>query len=315
MNKKYDPETFSYGCELEFADVDRFAKLPDGCAFDGKDHTVVNSTGIATDPQAETCKYGGEINVKPTKTIQEQVKLIGEILNSFDRVTVNYRCNLHIHVRVPGLKEDLQACKQLAKYIRENEQDVFNILEPIPKPTEEQYPTSESFAGAMKRYKRRHRSHQFRIHESAYQRLMKANTVEEFFNGHAPYSASKSKYCFHLVPRAAINLRPLWETHHNTIEFRHFPGTLELTEYENCLTWCMLFLDAALNTGKPVKQIIAEHPEITFPKFAPYNHEQEQIYLLTSYDHCTRVQIRENLKHITPISRYPAGSISRHPIN
>ena len=70
---KYNPDKFTYGCELEFADVDRFAKLPDGCTFDGKDHTIVNSNGIATDPKARTSTIGGEINTKATSTIDEQV--------------------------------------------------------------------------------------------------------------------------------------------------------------------------------------------------------------------------------------------------
>ena len=293
---KYDPADFSYGSELEFADVDRFAKLPTGCAFDGKDHTVVNSNGVATDPLAETSTVGGEINVRPTNTIDEQVAVIDEIIKCFgDQITINYRCNLHVHVRVPKLREDLDACKQLAQYIRDNEKDVFRLIEPIPKPTSEEYTEPEALAGAMKRYKRRHRSHQFSLHENTFRKMMSATTVEDFYNFHAPFSPKKNQYCFHLVPRAAINLRPLWEAHHNTIEFRHFPGTLNLLEYKSCLTWCQLFLDAALNTGKPVVDIFNENPWMQFPKFQPYQHELEKIYLMTSYDHCTRNQVKKNL--------------------
>lgn len=295
---KYDPKTFSYGCELEFADVDRFAKLPSGCAFDGKDHTVVNSNGVATDPRAETSVVGGEINVKPTNTIDEQVEVIDQVIRSFDAITVNYRCNLHIHVRVPGLKEDLDACKRLAKYIRANEKDAFRIIEPIPKPTAAEYPDQEALAGAMKRYKRRHRSHQYSVSENVYQAMLAATTTQEFYNAHAPYSAKKQQYCFHLKPRAAINLRPLWETGHNTIEFRHFPGTLDLNCYRSCLTWCKLFLDAALNDGPTAQEIFDANPWMTFPKFEPYQHHLEKIYQLTSYDHHNREQIIKNIQQL-----------------
>lgn len=298
MSMKYDPGAFSYGCELEFADVDRFVKLPDGCAFDGKDHTVVNSNGIATDPKAETCKIGGEINVRPTDSIAEQLDVIQEILNCFgSQITVNYRCNLHVHVRVPGLREDLDACKQLATYIRKHEQDVYRLIEPIPKPTAAEYPDEESMAGAMKRYKRRHRSHQYRVSENVYKAMMAATSVEEFYNAHAPWSEKKQQHCFHLKPRAGINLRPLWETHHNTIEFRHFPGTLSILEYKSALTWCQQFLHAALNAPDVTpQQILDTNPWMQFAKFQPYQHELEATYLLTSYDHHTRSEIIENLK-------------------
>ena len=293
---KYDPRTFSYGCELEFADVDRFAKLPDGCSFDGKDHTVVNSNGVATDPKALTCNIGGEINAKPTDTIHEQLHVIENIIKSFKTITVNYRCNLHIHVRVPGLKDDLESCKKLARYIRANEKDVFRLIEPIPKPTTEQYPNAEAFAGAMKRYKRRHRSHQYSVSENVYKAMLDATTTQEFYNAHAPYSDVKKQYCFHLKPRAAINLRPLWETGHNTIEFRHFPGTLDLNCYRSCLTWCKLFLDAALNDGPTACELLESNTWMTFPKFEPYQHELEKTYLLTSYDHNNRDQIIKNIE-------------------
>lgn len=297
---QYDPGTFSYGCELEFADVDRLTKLPAGCSFDGKDHTVVNSNGIATDPKAETCTIGGEINVRPTDSIADQLDVIQEILNCFgDQITVNYRCNLHVHVRVPGLRDDLAACKQLATYIRTHEQDVYRLIEPIPVPGAAEYPDEESMAGAMKRYKRRHRSHQYRVSENAYKAMMTANTVAEFYNAHAPWSEKKQQYCFHLKPRAGINLRPLWETHHNTIEFRHFPGTLSILEYKSALTWCQQFLHAALNAPHVTpQQILDANPWMQFAKFQPYQHHLEKTYLLTSYDHCTRSEIIENLKNI-----------------
>ena len=296
----YDTSTFSYGCELEFADVDRSTVLPEGCAFDGKDHTVVNSNGIATDPKAQTCAFGGEINVRPTDTIEQQLVVIDDIIKCFgDQITVNYRCNLHVHVRVPGLRDDLVACKQLAAYIRGHEQEVYHMIEPIPKPTSDEYTDTESMAGALKRYKRRHRSHQYRVSDNVYRAMMSAKTTQEFFNAHAPWSEKKQQHCFHLKPRAGINLRPLWETHHNTIEFRHFPGTLSLLEYKSCLTWCQLFLDAALNSPFTTpQQILDANPWMQFPKFQPYRHDLETTYLLTSYDHCTRSEIIENLKTI-----------------
>ena len=44
--------------------------------WNDKDNTIVNSNGVANDPLGKLCKYGGEINTKPTSTVEEQVEII-----------------------------------------------------------------------------------------------------------------------------------------------------------------------------------------------------------------------------------------------
>ena len=125
----YDKASFTYGVELEYGDSYRFNELPTGAKWNDKDNTCVSTTGIANDPLGLLYKYGGEINTKPTDTVKEQIEHIAAINAMLQPApVVNYRSNLHIHVRVPGLKDDLDSCKKLLRYINEFQQQAFDIV-------------------------------------------------------------------------------------------------------------------------------------------------------------------------------------------
>ena len=127
---------WSYGVELEYGNSYRFCELPEGASWNDKDNTCVSSTGIANDPDGKLYKYGGEINTKPTYSIEEQIAHIKEINSRLSpSPLVNYRSNLHIHIRVPGLRDDLEACKKLLRYIDKYQQQAFDIVEIIPIPS------------------------------------------------------------------------------------------------------------------------------------------------------------------------------------
>ncbi|MEN6369497.1 MAG: hypothetical protein ABFD77_07360, partial [Thermotogota bacterium] len=66
--RRYDTDSFTYGVELEYADVKFGNPLPNGCAWNTKDNTIVNSNGIANDPLGKLWLFGGEINTRPTDT-------------------------------------------------------------------------------------------------------------------------------------------------------------------------------------------------------------------------------------------------------
>lgn len=299
MKPKYDPSTFTYGVELEYADMKFGTPLPEGCAWNTKDNTIVNSNGIANDPQGKLWQFGGEINTRPTNTVEEQVFVVREILDSL-RVSgyppvINYRCNLHIHVRVPGLSQDLESCKKLLRFNMQNAQEAFGVIEHIPLPTHSEYPTKEAFDGAMKRYKRRHRSHQYMLPKSRTDAMLAATTVHEFYEEHAPLTEKGRMWFF--SPREGINLRQMWEET-ETIEFRHFPGTIDLVEMESCIRWCREYLDNALNDGglSPRELYMIGTP-YCFPDFAHYDYELECGYQLTNHDSNNRKDIARRIEN------------------
>jgi hypothetical protein len=290
----YNPKDFTYGVELEYGDSYRFGKLPEGAQWNDKDNTCVSTTGIANDPLGLLYQYGGEINTKPTNTIAEQIEHIKEINAALNPApVVNYRSNLHIHVRVPGLKDDLENCKKLLRYITEFQQLAFDIVETIPVPNKSML-APEVYEWELKRMKRRKKSHQYKLPESRVAAMLNTTTTQEFYEEHAPLTDKGRMWYF--SPRAGINLRQMWEET-NTIEFRHFPGTLDMVEMESCIRWCRDFIDAALNTEKTPTEIFWE-TSFKFPKFQPYEYETEQIYQWTNFDAHSRKTVEKRLTEL-----------------
>ena len=287
----YDVDAWSYGVELEYGNCDKTQPIIDGAKWDMKDNTCVSSTGIANDPLAKAYVYGGEINTRPTMTIEEQVNHIERInLHLSPAPIVNYRSNLHIHIRVPGLENDLDALKRLLRYIAMYQEQAFSIVESIPRPNPN-WP-EHIYTGAMKRYKRRRKSHQYKVPESRVKEMLKASTPKEFFENHTHKKPDGTPDWYHSA-RAGINLRQLWDET-NTIEFRHFPGTLDMYEMESAIRWCKQFLYEGLMYQRSPSAIY-QSQKFTFPRFAEYDYETEEVYQWTSFGYNTRKQITTRL--------------------
>ena len=290
----YDVNAFSYGVELEYGNSYRFTVLPDGAQWNDKDNTCVSSTGVANDPVGKIYAFGGEINTRPTYTIDEQIEHITKINAALKPApVVNYRSNLHIHIRVPGLKDNLDDCKRLLQYIERYQQQSFDLVETIPVPDKNNL-SPESYAGAHKRMKRRHRSHQHTLPKARVEAMMKATSTKEFYEEHAHRDAKGNPSWFQ-CPRAGINLRQMWEET-GTIEFRHFPGTLSMVEMESCIRWCKEFLNAALNRDDVSPREFYNESAWKFPEFQPYEFETEQVYQWTNFDVNTRKDVAKRIE-------------------
>lgn len=293
----YDVKDWTYGVELEYGNCDRTIQdLPDGAKWNSLDNTCVSSTGIANDPQGKLYKFGGEINTRPTSSVDEQVEHIAKV-NKFLRENgpapiVNYRSNLHIHVRVPGLKDDLPTLKKLLQYIHTYQNQAFAIVEDIPVPDRNTLPPLQ-YEWANKRYKRRLTSHQHTLPQKRYEAMMAATTPTEFWHEHA-HKDAKGNPAWFQCPRAGINLRQMFEET-NTIEFRHFPGTLKAGEMRSAINWCRDFLDLALNYDDVAPVTLLENNKYTFPQFEPYEFETEQVYQFTNFDKNSRKVVQQRL--------------------
>lgn len=286
------------GIELEWADVDRRAEIPpDLGRWNEKDYTIVNSDGRANHPTGAEWAFGGEINTVPTETAPEQAD-ITRALAVLLRPTINYRCNLHVHVRpAVDIRQDVEALKALARYIRNAEAFVYAVVEPVPLPQWADYQAGDAWAGAMKRYRRRLVSHHYRLPETRYAELMTATTPEEFVAAHAPKTKTGRRN-FAIAPRPGINLRSLWK--HGTIEYRHFPGTADPVEVESCVAWALMFTEAALANAPSVDRLY-ESRAWHFPEFRPYDHQLELGYLATAYRTASTRAVRVHGEH-QPVS-------------
>jgi hypothetical protein len=276
-----DYKIASYGAEHEWADHPLDRDPPQGFGRDVRDVTIVNSNGIANDPKGKTYRYGGEFNTPPTNTIQGQIDCMARLKEHYPEATINYRSNLHLHVRIPGLKDDLQMLKQLQAHIHMHLPQVLaNVVEPIPSPSREVYTTEEEWKGARRRFQRRRVSHQTFLTDKRLSMQSQAQTVDQFFNLEPPQSAD-GKPLFHLQPRVCVNLRQLLQT--DTLEFRHFPGTMDEEELEAAFEWVRRYTEHALE-GLSIGGLAQEAEDWLLPKFLPYHHETEVWYRKTVHD-------------------------------
>ncbi len=286
---------FTYGCEHEWADFPLKVDLPQGCLHNTKDHTIVNSNGIANDPSGKLYHYGGEINTPPTDSIGGQVEILESLLDRIPMAKVNYRSNLHIHIRVPGLRNDLILLKRVQKYIHTNMPQALKIIEPIPRPSRWESSTHEEFEGAMRRYKRRCVSHHTLLTNKRLTHQLGAKTCDEFFKREVPH-AGDGRILWHLQPRLCVSLRQMLET--DTIEFRHWPGTINSDELLACFEWCRRFIVAAMD-DVAVQNLLAWAKRQEFPKFLDYVHWMELRYRATVHDGTlTKDQISNNIAAI-----------------
>jgi len=297
----------TFGAEHELADIPRLKELPKGFKWDDRDITIVNSNGIANDPKGKLYAFGGEINTPPTETIVGQMTCLSGIKLWAPEAKVNYRSNLHCHIRVPGLKDDFEGLIRFARYNRFWLWRMLDLVEPIPVPKYSDYIVEQEYHGAMRRYRRRKRSHHTLLTpERATNQIEEASSPQEFFELEVPKD-SKGRPMWHAQPRCAVNLRQMRET--DTIEFRHFPGTLDERELGHSLLWCEIYTECALsdwsfpeecNPWDVFRSRGSKRPEWhKFPVFEPYQHALEIRYRATLHDGTwTKKQIAHNINEI-----------------
>lgn len=285
MSRLLDISKWTYGAEHEWADWPLDRPLPNGYGIDTRDITMVNSTGVAVDPKGKLHRFGGEFNTPPTDTIEGQVACLEELRALYPEATVNYRSNLHLHIRVPGLKDDLRALKLAQSFIHYWMPLALPTIEPIPTPRAEDYNSPEEYRGARRRFTRRKVSHHTLLKPERLRRQLDADTVERFLAAEVPHTKD-GRPQWHLQPRLCVNLRQMRET--DTIEFRHWPGTLDPAELRLAFDWCEQFLERALSPGANCFALTAcyssKEIQASLPRFAPYDHWLEERYRRTVHD-------------------------------
>lgn len=283
-------EGATFGCELELGDIDTRIKIPTRLGkWDFKDGSIANSNGTANDPKKILNHYGSEIQVAPASSINELVDRVGLIYDLFPKKDFNFTTNLHPHIRVPGLKDDLQSLKRIAHYLHIYGEELFHLVDPIPVP-------EKTNKGAWKRYLRRKHSHHTLPSARAYHEMRMARNCKEFYEAHAPKDR-KGKPQFHLVQRAGINLMQLWSDT-ETIEFRCFTMSPDLEKMRNAFRFTRMFLMAVNHWWKPEELVRLKFNKLTYQKFWPYNSKLDKIFQLTNVRHNKRSVVRANYEKL-----------------
>src|SRR5688572_25453758 len=125
----YSPKKFTWGYEIEWGDVDRKVVIPEELgAWEFAETDILNIDPSspyyrkAVDPLGLEPPVGGEINVKPTRTRLELVERVDVLKRLFPNPTASCVNHGHVHVFVPGLRDDVDALKRLTRYIKANQE-------------------------------------------------------------------------------------------------------------------------------------------------------------------------------------------------
>ena len=276
---KYDPKTFTWGFEIEWGDITRSLKIPEHLGkWEYAETDIVNLNGqyrgLACDPLGLEPPVGGEVNTMPTKTWQGQVERIFDLYSFFkkngDDPTASCVNHGHLHVYVPGLKDDISALKRLVKYIHENQHVVIDRCYQY-----RQY-SDMSNSKTAKTYLKWDGGRPMPDYMCA-NIINLANNFEDFIRLHA---AGKDGVSMGRPFRHAINTYCM--KHTGTIEFRCFRSSINRKEIEDSFKFVEKFIDAALNGGPDVQEILM-NDKYTFPEFN-YDHEMYLAWEKTKYD-------------------------------
>jgi hypothetical protein len=241
LRKKYEHSTFSYGLELELSDVPRSVEIPEHLgAWEFSERDIVNTKppflGIAADPKGLEPPIGGEINTVPTKTIEEQVSNVADIFSVFRNVgwdpAVGPTSHGHVHIHIPGLTEDIEALKRLARFIYRNQDEMIYRCGRFEK-----HPSMDAKAVMYMKLDGGRKLPEYIVKNI----LERATDLKSFIDMHCMGKDGVSRG---RPFRYAINMYSL--KHTQTIEFRMFRATTSLDLIYNCLEVVSAFMDQAM---------------------------------------------------------------------
>jgi len=261
--KQYTSDKFTWGYEIEWGDVDRRLTLPEHLGrWEFAETDIVNIHEpfkyVACDPLGTEPWMGGEINTKPTTTWRQQADRVMELHQFFvdngNQPSASCINHGHVHVFVPGLKDDVSSLKKLITYIKANQTDTIEACYGF-------YETSEmKIAKGAKMYLKYDGGRQ--MPEYMCDNIVNLTTdFKHFIKLHA---AGKDGVSMGRPFRYAINTYCM--KHTGTIEFRCFRSTTKREEVEAQFRFAEKFIDAALNGGPSVKEILAADA-YKFPPF------------------------------------------------
>ena len=278
-----DKNTFTYGYEIEWGDTPRSTSIPESLgSWEYCECDIVNLIepyrGLAVDPLGLNPPVGGEINTKPTKTWEQQVERIIQIRDLFDHPTASIVNHGHLHVRVPGLKDDIDALKALTAYTVENQETAISRVYGFVE-------TPEMLGDKVKTYLKWDGGRPMPIWMG--ENII--NMAEDFDDFIRIQCCGKDGVSRGRPFRYAINTYCM--KHTDTIEFRLFRSSTDERHIHDSFKFAENFIDAALNNGPSVDDILADY-DYQFPPFI-YDREMTEAWKSTKHSSDSSMKARK----------------------
>lgn len=281
--KHYDPNTFTYGFEIEWGDIDRKMPIPKELgSWEYCETDIINMRtpyrGLASDPKGINPPVGGEINMMPTKTWQQQVDNIMKVKELFEAhgtpPTAGCVNHGHLHIHVPGLTEDIDALKRLMRYIKDNQHITMERVYQFRV-----YPNME-----MTKTAKTYLKHDGGRIAPDWLLINLATVPVDFEDWLRVHCCGKDAKTLSRPFRYGIHTYALKNS--KTIEFRCFRSSIDRREIEDSFRFATAFMDAALNNGPDVQEILLSY-DYKFPPFT-YDHEMYMGWEKTKYQRTDR---------------------------
>lgn len=281
--KHYDPNTFTYGFEIEWGDIDRKMPIPKELgSWEYCETDIINMRtpyrGLASDPKGINPPVGGEINMMPTKTWQQQVDNIMKVKELFEvhgtPPTAGCVNHGHLHIHVPGLTEDIDALKRLMRYIKDNQHITMERVYQFRV-----YPNME-----MTKTAKTYLKHDGGRIAPDWLLINLATVPVDFEDWLRVHCCGKDAKTLSRPFRYGIHTYALKNS--KTVEFRCFRSSIDRREIEDSFRFATAFMDAALNNGPDVQEILLSY-DYKFPPFT-YDHEMYMGWEKTKYQRTDR---------------------------
>lgn len=281
----HDLDGMTFGAELEIGDVLRSRSIPEHLGIWNPAETdVVNVhppyRGIAADPLGINPPYGGEVNMRPCRTAQQLADNIAELYDWFraqgDQPSFTALNASHVHVRVPGLKDDIVGLHRLQKYVGDWQKFLV----------EHQYKRGYVPPRMTPETRKAHMvplDGQKLMPDWMVENCLKTTTPEEFYDMQTRGKDGVTRY---RIFRYAINTYNMCRPT-QTIEFRCFRATQEPVIWHSIIKCAEEFVRAALTTGEALDTIIRQC-NMVFPPQIPWDHELMASWVRTMHPYDRR---------------------------
>ena len=280
----YNKEEFTYGYELELGDIERNTVIPEHLgSWEHCETDIVNLNGryrgMACDPAGINPPVGGEINTKPTRGWIEQVDRVMDVISLFENPTASVVNHGHLHISVPGLKDDVDALKRLTQYIKDNQHlaiDTCYLFEDLPEMEGDKAKTYLKWDGGRK------------MPDWMCDNII--NMAEDFDDYIRIHCCGKDGVSRGRPFRYGINTYCM--KHTGTIEFRCFRASINEKHINDQFKFVEEFIDAALNNPtRTVEDILSEY-QYEFPPFI-YDREMSLAWKDTKRESDPKLKVRK----------------------
>lgn len=270
--------------ELEWPDAATVVPPP-GWRWSDTCFWVVNSDGVANDPQRRLVKRGGQLHTPVTRSPDDLAAQCAPLFVRLSPVP-NYRSSMRVGVRVPDLQDDLDGLKRLAEFTRTHLPRLWLRVDPLEALLDVGDTAGPAVhKGAHARLSATIRARHHLMPEDRHRARMAATRIAAFV---AP---DKTLNTVTGMLREAVDVRVA--PGNGWVVFRCFAQAASASQVHAAAGFAVDWVRAALHGGDPNRVITKWEPGL--PRQLAYAHTLERGWAETNFHHHSRRTVAARL--------------------